>query len=202
MRQRGIPDHFRFGWPHRRNRNANAPGNQQRDEPGSRDLRACIWGGRLFQHDRALTRGHDPRDEEEWAPGGRTVERSRIQRTNRSSGEKADLLFRERRRRRTALRSGRRKDRHRDTTVDQVTGARPGKRSRLDSTNRSTRMWWQAKRSRRATLRRFMRDWSPSTTSGQGLRSVQRYVRPAYPAPSCRARRRVETQPGVLAQDD
>ena len=33
-----------------------------------------------------------------------------------------------------------------------------------------------------------------------GLRSVQRYVRRAYPAPARRARRRVETPPGVQAQ--
>ena len=35
-----------------------------------------------------------------------------------------------------------------------------------------------------------------------GLRSVQRYVRRAYPAPARRARRRVETPPGVQAQAD
>ena len=35
-----------------------------------------------------------------------------------------------------------------------------------------------------------------------GLRSVQRYVRRAYPAPAQRARRRVETPPAVQAQAD
>ena len=35
-----------------------------------------------------------------------------------------------------------------------------------------------------------------------GLRSVQRYVRRAYPEPARRARRRVETPPGVQAQAD
>ena len=35
-----------------------------------------------------------------------------------------------------------------------------------------------------------------------GLRSVQRYIRRAYPAPARRARRRVETPPGVQAQAD
>ncbi len=35
-----------------------------------------------------------------------------------------------------------------------------------------------------------------------GLRSVQRYVRRAFPAPARRARRRVETSPGAQAQAD